>query len=575
MKKSLLFLFIFLVGYNLQAQMQYTEMASEVGFDILGRSYGMSLGDYDNDGDDDIYIARHKGSDNHSHVLLECRADGTFTDVTEEVSLPYIGTPHQGLWGDMDNDGDLDLFVICRDETNLLYRNDGGTFTNISAASGLDAYIRSSKAAMLVDVNNDSHLDFYVANLYTDNELWMNNGDGTFTDETIARGVNDNQIAMGSTTFDYDNDGDQDMYLTHDGNQAYILFENNGNGYFTNVGAASGTDYEGQGMGVDVGDINNDGWLDIYITNLSYNTLFVNNGDKTFTDVSVESTTTDPGMGWGLSFTDIDNDGLRDIYMANDSYFSPNPNKLYHNVGDNIFTEIGAGTSLESMFGGYGVTCADFNNDGREDIFLANSRDNDANQLFLNETQNENNYVKIKVKGTTSNAAAIGARVEVIANGELHVDDVTSGNSYSSASSLTIHFGLGEAEMIESLTVRFPSGEVSIFTDLTANKTYIIEEAAEDISTAVQLILPAKATWSVRPTLVSSTAIISLQLKEKSEIALTVYDVTGKAINEVFSGGSTAGNYDFTLNANDLPKGILFVELVVNGVRETKKITRY
>jgi len=573
MKKYILFAFTFFALGSLQAQIQFTEAAAETGFDFTGRSYGTSLGDYDNDGDDDLYIARHKGSNNHSHLLLKCRANGSFVDVTEEVGLPYIGTPHQGMWGDMDNDGDLDLFVICRDEPNLLYRNDGGTFTDISAASGLNAYVRASKAGMVVDVNNDSYVDFYVANIYTDNELWMNNGDGTFTDETVERGVNDNQIAMGSTTFDYDNDGDQDLYLTHDGNQEYILFENDGNGYFTDVGEASGTNYAGQGMGVDVADINNDGWMDIYITNLSSNTLFINNGDKTFTDVSDESMTTDPGMGWGLAFTDIDNDGLRDIYMANDSYFSPNPNRLYHNMGEHVFEELAEGTPMESMLGGYGVSCGDFNNDGREDIFLANSGDNDANQLFRNDTQNDYNYVKIRLKGTTSNVAAIGTRVEVTAGGVLHIDDVTSGMSYSSSSSLVIHFGLGMADMIENLTVRFPSGEVMEFTDLAVNSTYTVTEG-EELSTGIQAILPNSATWSVRPTLISDAATISLHLKEKSQTSLAVYDVAGQLIESVFVGELVTGNYDFTLNSNDLPKGILFVELWVNGIQETRKIVR-
>ena len=573
MKKNLLLIFALFTCLNLQAQIQFTESAAEVGFDFTGRSYGISLGDYDNDGDDDIYIARHKGVNEHSHILLRCSENGTFLDVTAEVGLPYIGTPHQGLWADMDNDGDLDLFVICRDESNLLYRNDGGTFTNVSAESGLNAYIRASKAAMVLDVNNDSYVDLYVGNIYTDNELWINNGDGTFTDETIARGVNDNQIAMGSTAFDYDNDGDQDMYLTHDGNQEYILFENDGNGYFTNVGEASGTNYAGQGMGVDVADINNDGWMDIYITNLSSNTLFINNGDKTFTDVSEESMTTDPGMGWGLAFMDIDNDGLRDIYMANDSYFSPSPNRLYHNLGENIFEELAEGTPMESMVGGYGVACADFNNDGREDIFLANSGDNDANQVFRNDTQNDNNYVKIKVKGTTSNVAGIGTRVEVMAGGLLHIDDVRSGMSYSSTGSLMMHFGLGTADVIENITVRFPAGEVMEFTNLAVNTTYLVTEG-EALPTAVETILPETATLSIRPTLVSETASISLHLKEKSETSIAVYDVAGQLVQSVITAELARGNHNFALNTVDLPKGILFVELWVNGMRETKKIVR-
>ena len=560
MKKNLLFAFLFSSLSALTAQIQFTEAGAETGFGLLGRSYGISLGDYDNDGDDDIYVARHKGANDHSHVLLQCREGGNFVEVTEEVGLTYKGTPHQALWGDTDNDGDLDLFIICRDESSLLYRNNGGTFTDISTAAGINAYNRAGKAAIFFDADNDGFLDIYVANLYTDNELWMNNGDNTFTDETHLRGVNDNQIAMGSTAFDYDNDGDQDLYLTHDGNQEYILFENDGNGYFTDVGEASGTNYAGQGMGVDVADINNDGYMDIYITNLSANTLFVNNGDKTFTDVSDASGTTDPGMGWGAAFTDIDNDGLRDIYMANDSYFSPNPNRLYHNSGDNTFADITVEQGMESMFGGYGVACSDFNNDGREDIFLANSGDNDANQLFRNDTQNEFNYIKIKVKGTQSNAAAIGARVEVTADGILHIDDVTSGMSYSAASSLTMHFGLGTAQMIENLTVRFPSGEVAEFTDLEVNRTYVVTEDAE-LTTAVRDVSAAVTKFSVQPTLLNDAATVGLSLQEATDINLTVTDINGRILRTLFTGHAAEGSHNFSWSAAELPAGVYLVRL--------------
>lgn len=571
MKKNLLFGFFLSFSLLSQAQIQYNDSAFQTGTDVLGRSYGVSLGDYDGDGDDDLYVARHKASTGDSHVLLQCRSSGVFVDITEDVGLTYIGTPHQGIWGDIDNDGDLDLYIICRDESNLLYRNEGGSFTDISTTAGINAYNRAAKAGMMADVNNDGLIDLYVANLYTDNELWINNGDGTFTDETLARGVNDNQIAMGSVFLDYDNDGDQDLYLTHDGNQPYILLENNGDGYFTDVSEASGTNYAGQGMGVDVADVNNDGWMDIYITNLSDNTLFVNNGDKTFADVSQESMTTDPGMGWGAAFTDIDNDGLRDIYMANDSYFSPNPNRLYRNTGDYIFEDVSEGTIMESMFGGYGVACGDFNNDGREDIFLANSGMNDANQLFVNSTQNDNNYVKVRLKGTTSNGAAIGGKVTLSVAGNTYADEVTAGMSYAASSSLTLHFGLGTAEMIDEMRVDFPGGESMTFTDLEVNRTYFITEG-ENITTNTDNLPTVVNTWSVIPNILSESTQINLDLKERADINLSLTDLRGQVVNNIYTGELDSGVQTFNLARKGLAAGIYFVHLSVNGNTSVKKL---
>ncbi|MCB0546451.1 MAG: CRTAC1 family protein [Phaeodactylibacter sp.] len=535
------------------SQAFFQDISAQAGINNAGKNYGVAIGDYNNDGKEDIYISRHT----LPNLLYRNNGDNTFTDVALQAGVAHGGTTTCSVWGDIDNDGDLDLYLGNRDEANILYRNNGnGTFTDISMSAGVNTLFRT-RAVLFGDIDQDGYIDLYVANMTAANYMFRNNGDNTFTDITASSNTQDFGIAMGSLFFDYDNDGDLDLYLTHDANQPYILYQNDGTGRFTDVSAQSNTNYAGQGMGVDVGDMNNDGFLDIYITNLYENTLLLNNGDGTFSNITAAAGVGDLGMGWGTLWMDCENDGLQDIYVSNDSYFSPYPNLLYQNKGDNTFQVISHSSPLSSMYGGYGVATADFNADGRADLFLANSG-NDGNQLFINLTNNANNWVKVKLSGTQSNRAAIGARVEVEAGGKKMIDEVIAGASYASQNSLILHFGLGNAEIIDRIVVRWPSGLVEEFEQMEPNTSYLITEGESVVANASAAIVP-DLELNAFPSPFTDKLQVCFKLEQPGFVKLTIRDVNGKTVAQLAEGSFPAGRQalEWTPPAG-IPSGMYF-----------------
>jgi hypothetical protein len=351
--------------------------------------------------------------------------------------------------------------------------NGDATFTDISISSNISTSSQT-RSVHMIDLNVDGYLDIYVCNLAQENILWTNNGDNTFTNTINLSGLFDDLISMGAVFFDYDNDGDQDAYLTHDNYQPNIMYENNGSGVFTDVSDETGLNVAGQGMGVDIGDINNDGHLDIYVTNLGPNFLLLNDGQGHFTEIAESAGAADLGMGWGCFFLDYDNDGWEDIYVVNDSQFSPVSNKLYRNNGDNTFANVSDGTDLVSFFNGKGGTWADINNDGYPEIIIANGQDAAGVQIFEN-NHSENNWVGFHLTGVEDAPDACGARIQISTiNGE-KIDEVTCGSSYASMSSHRIYFGLGQGG-VSDINITWPNGTVDHFESLAINEIHEIQQ---------------------------------------------------------------------------------------------------
>ena len=474
--QTLILLLIFTATISAQDPL-FTDISDIAGTSNGPNNNGVIIGDFDNDGFEDIFVPS-RTSDNR---IFKNMSDGTFQNVTATTGIATGGLTMTGVWGDIDNDGDLDLFIgnyhiPSNPASNYLYRNNGnGTFTDISTSAGVKTNDQT-RSVHMADINQDGFVDIYVCNLLQQNTYWKNNGNNTFTNNVYASGLTDTQISMGAIFFDYDNDGDPDVYLTHDANQANIMYENNGNGTFSDVSASTNLNVVGQGMGVDHGDINNDGHLDIYVTNLGPNFLLLNDGNGSFTEIAEAAGVADGGgMGWGCFFVDYDNDGWEDLYVINDSQFGPVGNKLYKNNGDNTFTLVSdASSPLFSFFAGRGGTWSDFNNDGFPEITVANGQDSVGIQIF--ENQNSlNNWIGFELEGTTDARDAFGARIQITTTNGIKIDEKTGGSSYASQSTHRIYFGLGQG-IATDIIVTWPNGSVDSLGDFAINQIHSIQQ---------------------------------------------------------------------------------------------------
>jgi len=504
---------------------------------------GVAIFDYDNDGWPDIFFvngttledmkAGRRGPTNH---LYHNNHDGTFTDVTEKAGLLDATGWGQGVCvGDYDNDGWQDLYVTYYG-TNRLYHNEHGVFKLVSEKAGVAGNGREWGAGCaFVDYDRDGKLDLFVAN-YVDfdvttapapgdrpscmwkgapvmcgprglphhkNILYHNRGDGTFEDVTVKAGIDktNGHYALGVSTLDYDNDGWPDIYVACDSTPS-ILYHNNHDGTFTDVAVVAGAAFnedgrEQGGMGTSVGDYDGDGRLDIFKTNFSddTSTLYHNNGDGTFSDV-----TTPAGLGlytkylgWGTMFFDFDNDSWPDLLLVNghvypevDKYHLGSnyqePRLLYRNSGDGTFNDVSerAGPGITTLASSRGLAIGDLWNTGQLSAVISNM--NDRPSLLKNEQKYPGHWIAFKTVGTKSNRDGIGARITIKAVKRLLVDEVRSGSSYYSQNDMRVHFGLGTVTKLDSVEIRWPSGLTERFDSASVDK---INEVKEGTGVAV------------------------------------------------------------------------------------------
>lgn len=536
--------------------------------DIAGTGNGVSnngvvIGDFNNDGFEDMFIPARLGENR----LFKNLGDGTFEDVTASSGIEASGLTMTGAWGDIDNDGDLDLFIgnyytAGLPFSNYLYLNDGnGVFTDISMSSGVSTNDQT-RSVHMIDLDLDGYLEIYVCNLAQQNVLWKNNGDNTFQNNTSVSGLFDSLISMGAVFFDYDNDGDQDVYLTHDANQQYIMYENDGNGVFTDVSEQTNLNVAGQGMGVDHGDVNNDGHLDIYVTNLGPNFLLLNDGNGSYTEIASSAGVADIGMGWGCFFLDYDNDGWEDIYVINDSNFSPQSNKLYKNNGDNTFTEVSENSPLYSFHGGIGGTWGDFNNDGFPEIVVANGEDLVGVQIF--ENQNSiNNWIGFELTGTSVAPDAYGTRIQLSTINGVKIDEKTCGSSYASQSSHRVYFGLGQG-LAEDIYITWPDGSIDFFEELDINQIHSIQQGVNPLS-----ISELSYEFELFPNPFENEFLLAF----KNDAVKRIEIISTNGI-QVFSEKIISKNQLITAPSN-LARGIYLIRLIgENGLLGTRHIIK-
>ena len=498
---------------------------------------GVAIFDYDNDGWPDIFVVNgttldplpgEKPPTNH---LYRNNHDGTFRDVTEKAGLAHTGWGQGVCVGDYDNDGNEDLFVTYYGK-NVLYRNNGnGTFSDVSDKAGVAGNGAWSTGCAFVDYDRDGKLDLFVST-YVDfdlktapgpgerascmwkgvpvmcgprglpwnrNMLYHNKGDGAFEDVTVKAHIDrtNGHYGFSVSTMDFDDDGWPDIYVACDSTPS-ILYHNNHDGTFTDVAVVAGAAFnedgkEQAGMGSTIGDYNGDGRLDIFKTNFSDDTatLYRNNGDGTFDDVTFAAGLGlyTKYLGWGTMFLDVDNDGWPDLLLVNGHVYPEvdkqhlgsdyrEPRILYHNKGNGTFEDISAnaGPGITAAKSGRGLAVGDLWNDGRMSAVVSNM--NGPVSLLVNQVRSGNHWIAIRTTGSKSNRDGIGARIRLRAGDRILVDEVRSGSSYDSNNDMRVHFGLGGNERVEWLEVRWPSGLTEKFSNVRVDAVETLKEGS-------------------------------------------------------------------------------------------------
>ena len=497
--------------------------------------------DFDADGALDLYIvnathipppvdAKHSHGSLPANRLYQNNGDGTFIDITQQAGVGDTGYGVGCAAADIDNDGYPEIYITNYGHNRLYHNNGDGTFTDITQKAGVGDERWGTSCAFL-DYDVDGDVDLYIVNYMkfsvAENQRWetrgirtycsptdqiagshfvsepdilyRNNGDGTFTDVTEAAGISHRALGLAVAVGDYDNDGYPDFHVAND-MEADLLYRNNGDGTFTEIADLTGTGYDGNGfpgsgMGSAFGDYDNNGYLDLVVSNASSLpvVLYENESAAFFTDVSFTAgigAVTLPYFKWAAEFFDYDNDGLLDLFVANghlqenivlfsDSTY-PQADLLFRNTrqhnGTYHFTDASVEVGLAELPKkvSRGAAFGDYDNDGDIDIFLNNS--NQPATLLRNEGGNSNHWLTIQLIGTQSNVSSIGTKI-VLKAGDLSLfKEVRSGASYLSQSDVRVHFGLGENTVVDTLEIHWPSGLTERFSHLKSNQILRVKE---------------------------------------------------------------------------------------------------
>jgi hypothetical protein len=371
------------------------------------------------------------------------------------------------VWGDYDRDGDMDCYLTRRNNFDILYRNDGGVFTDVTLAAGVGGGETDySQSAAWCDIDGDGWLDIYNANRTGANRLHRNLGNGTFAEVGAAWGVDDTGAATGVSVADYDNDGDSDIYVVNMAGDANILYRNDG-GVFTDVSGPAGVGDTGNGRGSTWGDVDGDGDMDLFVANDGADVLYRNDGGV-FTDITARAGLDGTSSGYSCSFFDYDNDSDQDLIVTTGAALL-----LYLNDGAGIFSEVGGMIGLAGGLG-VGVACGDYDDDGDLDVFV--TRSNYTDDLLFRNTGNANSWVNVNLRGFLSDRNGIGARIEAWIGTQVLLRDVQTGTGLYSQNSITTEIGVGREAVIDSIIVEWPSGRRTKLVDVASEQSIRISE---------------------------------------------------------------------------------------------------
>lgn len=476
----------------------YNSLHSQINFENLSTHYGLNLScgdtflgngvafvDFDDDGWDDLTFTTEDGQS----IRFFKNYNGIFSEYF--FSMPDLTHETKSLnWVDYDNDGDKDLFITSFTDPNRLLRNDGsGILVDVTVAAGFPLEALKTYGASWGDINNDGFLDVFLSSFdpakVIPNLLFQNNGNGTFSNISWTAGISsEGHLSFCSAFLDYDNDGFQDIYISNDRTaNTNILYRNNGDGTFEDVSEVSGADLAIDAMSVTVDDVNSDGWLDIYVTNTPTlgNYFLQNNGDGTFTNIAGSSTTEVFGPCWGAVFLNAENDMDLDLYVSSTADYNStfNPSTFFRNVGNESFV-----TSSSNFYGfnnddnySFSNAIGDVDNDGLYEIIVTNASDENVD-FWKNNTNTINNYLKINLEGVISNRDGIGSVIEISVNGTIQYGYTLCGEGYLSQNSSTEVFGLGNNDVVDYVKVNWLSGIEDTIYNVSANQVLNIVEGS-------------------------------------------------------------------------------------------------
>lgn len=486
---------------------------------IYSTGGGALFFDYDKDGWIDIYACSgtwlegvskmEKPSVLPGNRLYRNKGNGTFEDMTKKAGVSGPWYSMGAVAGDFNNDGYPDLFISNYGPNVLLKNNGNGTFSDVTKKAGVAGGAECSVGAVWFDYDNDSYPDLYVGNyLAFDPEykyyyapdgfpgpmaydaqkdvLYHNNGDGTFEDVTEKMGIRDTDgRAMGVGAADYDEDGFVDVYVANDHTLNYLWHNDGGKG-FTDRGTMSGTAFSQAGeatvsMSVDFADFNEDGLLDLFVSDDTYCSLYENVGNGVFTDKGIPSnisTSAAQFVGWSSSFMDYDNNGLIDIFKTNGAlkHLYGQEDQMFQNEGGGKFKDISLelGKYFSQEFVGRGACAGDYDNDGDMDIFVVNL--NNHCVFLRNNKGNQNNWIILNLTGTTSNRDGIGARIKLTSGGKTQIAQRKTTTGYLSQNDPRIHFGLAKNQIVDLIEITWPSGKVQTLENVTPNQILEVKE---------------------------------------------------------------------------------------------------
>ena len=473
---------------------------------------GFAAADVDADGDVDFYVVGGNTVPNHFYRNL---GDGTFEEIGAELGLDLVHWGSGPAFGDIDGDGDLDLFVgAVVDDPHHLFENrldESGRFVDVTDASGIRLSARNTVSAAFFDYDRDGWLDLFLSHWGNPYEagrstqtVWRNNGDGSFADTSIETGLasawvdRETDWSFTPNFSDIDGDGDADLLLAADFHESKV-FLNNDDGTFTNV-----TDrrviQDQAGMGAAVGDYDNDGDMDWFVTSIYdldlldgdyLGNFLYRNDDGEFEDATLTGGVQDGAWGWGACTADFENDGNLDILHVNGWYlvdgkdYRQRPVRFFHNTGSNmVFREIAGQVGLTDDSQGRGVACFDFDRDGDVDVLISNNAETNV-VLYRNETASDNHYLGIRLEGIAPNRFGIGSRIAVTTTDGAQIRDLGGLNNYVSHGPFEVHFGLAEAATAD-VEVRWPDGTTSTMAGVSADQLLTIRQPATNLRLVVQ-----------------------------------------------------------------------------------------